>query len=80
MAYRIVKEIYPNNYVNYKVQHNTIFGIPTPFWWNCIREINNLPFVCEFDTLNEARDYVQSLLKNKCIITKEIINTKIFKK
>ncbi len=80
MSYRIIKETYPNNSVIYKVQNNTIFGIPTPFWWNCIREVDSLPFSCEYDSLDEARMYLQSINKKKYIVTKEIIKLNIFKK
>ena len=80
MAYRIVKETYPNNSVIYRVQHNTIFGISTPFWWNCVREMDNRPYYCEYNSLDEAKMYQQSINKKKYIITRELINIKIFTK
>lgn len=80
MAKRIVEETLYDGTKKYRVQNNTIFGIPTCWWFDegiqMITNANNFNTHCTvaavYDTLHDAENY---LTIKGCVQSRKVIKT-----
>lgn len=71
--FQIIRNTLQNGKVEYQVKKNTIFGIPTPWWFPVFESTESGTFIVVFNTLEEAESYVKS--RRTKIVSKEIIKT-----
>ncbi len=73
--YRIVKYTLRNGKTEYQVEENTLWGIPTPFWFKVSeRDIcTDILFLVCFDTLEQAEAWVKNHRTE--VIDKKVVET-----
>jgi hypothetical protein len=71
--FQIIKNTLQNGNVEYQVKKNTIFGIPTPWWFPDFESTELGTFSTVFNTLEQAESYVKN--QRTKIVNKEIIET-----
>lgn len=72
MAERIVKETLENGNIQFKIEDNTIFGIPTPWWITKIIYLDEgIAVSAIFPTLEEAKGNLEHKMPK--VVKREIV-------